>query len=90
MVNYLRQWIRYHVTIMSDRTFSNNPVELKVWIEFGRIKLPQGYHPNDIEKEWGKLIVAMLEREKTLRLEMERYFIEAGPDGCNFGGLRRS
>ncbi|XP_074009915.1 dystonin isoform X4 [Numenius arquata] len=104
MVNYLRQWIRYHVTIMSDRTFSNNPVELKafynhylqfketeippaeadkskikhlyklleVWIEFGRIKLPQGYHPNDIEKEWGKLIVAMLEREKTLRLEMER------------------
>uniref|UniRef100_A0A8C3KF08 Dystonin n=1 Tax=Calidris pygmaea TaxID=425635 RepID=A0A8C3KF08_9CHAR len=104
MVNYLRQWIRYHVTMMSDRTFSNNPVELKacynhylqfketeippaeadkskikhlyklleVWIEFGRIKLPQGYHPNDIEKEWGKLIVAMLEREKTLRLEMER------------------
>ncbi|NXJ64455.1 DYST protein, partial [Rostratula benghalensis] len=104
MVNYLRQWIRYHVTIMSDRTFPNDPVELKVfynqylqfketeippmeadkskinhlykllevWIEFGRIKLPQGYHPNDIEKEWGKLIVAMLEREKTLRLEVER------------------
>ncbi|NXP13047.1 DYST protein, partial [Thinocorus orbignyianus] len=104
MVNYLRQWIRYHVTMMSDRAFPNNPVELKVfynqylqfketeippmeadkskikhlykllevWIEFGRIKLPQGYHPNDIEKEWGKLIVAMLEREKTLRLEVER------------------
>ncbi|XP_054053076.1 dystonin isoform X20 [Rissa tridactyla] len=104
MVNYLMQWIRHHVTIMSDRTFPNNPVELKalynqylqfketeippketdkskikrlyklleVWIEFGRIKLPQGYHPNDIEKEWGKLIVAMLEREKTLRPEVER------------------
>ncbi|XP_064001868.1 dystonin isoform X3 [Pogoniulus pusillus] len=104
MVNYLMQWIRHHVTIMSDRTFPNNPVELKalynqylqfkereippketdkskikrlyklleVWIEFGRIKLPQGYHPNDTEKEWGKLIIAMLEREKTLRPEVER------------------
>ncbi|XP_056670306.1 dystonin isoform X38 [Monodelphis domestica] len=104
MVNYLIQWIRHHVTIMSDRTFPNNPIELKalynqylqfketeippkeiektkikrlyklleIWIEFGRIKLLQGYHPNDIEKEWGKLIIAMLEREKTLRPEVER------------------
>ncbi|XP_039176250.1 dystonin isoform X37 [Crotalus tigris] len=104
MVNYLIQWIRHHATIMIDRAFPNNPVELKalynqylqfketeippkeidkskikhlyklleVWIEFGRIKLPQGYHPNDIEKEWGKLIIAMLEREKMLRPEVER------------------
>ncbi|XP_025033490.1 dystonin isoform X3 [Python bivittatus] len=104
MVNYLIQWIRHHATIMVDRAFPNNPVELKalynqylqfketeippkeidkskikhlyklleVWIEFGRIKLPQGYHPNDIEKEWGKLIIAMLEREKMLRPEVER------------------
>lgn len=48
----------------------------KVWIEFGRIKLPQGYHPNDTEKEWGKLIIAMLERDKTLRPEVERYASE--------------
>ncbi|XP_062838484.1 dystonin isoform X23 [Anolis carolinensis] len=104
MVNYLIQWIRHHATIMTDRAFPNNPVELKAlynqylqfketeippketekskikhlyklleaWIEFGRIKLPQGYHPNDIEKEWGKLIIAMLEREKMLRPEVER------------------
>ncbi|KAM7137059.1 dystonin isoform 8-T8 [Molossus nigricans] len=104
MVNYLIQWIRHHVTTMSERTFPNNPVELKalynqylqfketeippketekskikrlyklleMWIEFGRIKLLQGYHPNDIEKEWGKLIIAMLEREKALRPEVER------------------
>ncbi|KAJ0005101.1 hypothetical protein NQD34_011315, partial [Periophthalmus magnuspinnatus] len=45
---------------------------LEVWIEFGRIQLPPGHHPNDIEKEWGKLIVAMLEREKSLRPELER------------------
>ncbi|XP_078397936.1 dystonin isoform X17 [Cetorhinus maximus] len=104
MVNYLIQWIKHHVTVMSDRSYSNNPAELKalynqyvqfkdteippkekdkakikqlyklleVWIEFGRIKLPQGYHPNDVEKEWGKLIIAMLEREKSLRPEVER------------------
>ncbi|XP_069742162.1 microtubule-actin cross-linking factor 1 isoform X16 [Narcine bancroftii] len=104
MVNYLIQWIKHHVTVMSDRSYSNNPAELKalynqymqfkdteippkekdkakikqlyklleVWIEFGRIKLPPGYHPNDVEKEWGKLIIAMLEREKSLRPEVER------------------
>uniref|UniRef100_A0A673BP13 Dystonin n=1 Tax=Sphaeramia orbicularis TaxID=375764 RepID=A0A673BP13_9TELE len=45
---------------------------LEAWIEFGRIQLPPGHHPNDVEKEWGKLIVAMLEREKSLRPELER------------------
>ncbi|XP_074832544.1 microtubule-actin cross-linking factor 1 isoform X4 [Carettochelys insculpta] len=45
---------------------------LEVWIEFGRIKLPQGYHPNDVEEEWGKLMVEMLEREKSLRPAVER------------------
>ncbi|XP_056148223.1 dystonin [Lampris incognitus] len=104
MIKYLSQWIKHNVTVMSDRAFPNNPVELKAlytqylqfkeheiplkenektkikhlykmleaWIEFGRIQLPQGYHPNDVEKEWGKLIVAMLEREKCLRPEVER------------------
>uniref|UniRef100_A0A671KQU6 Dystonin n=1 Tax=Sinocyclocheilus anshuiensis TaxID=1608454 RepID=A0A671KQU6_9TELE len=104
MVKYLSQWIKHNVTVMSDRNFPSNPVELKalytqylqfkeneippkenekakikhlykmleVWIEFGRIQLPQGYHPNDVEKEWGKLIVAMLEREKSLRPEVDR------------------
>ncbi|KAM4771389.1 dystonin [Rhinophrynus dorsalis] len=104
MVNYLIQWIRHHVVLMSDRTFPNTAVELKAlyqqylqfkekdippreaekskikhlytlletWIQFGRIKLSQGYHPNDIEKEWGKLIIAMFEREKAIRPEIER------------------
>ncbi|CAM9567166.1 unnamed protein product [Lampetra fluviatilis] len=45
---------------------------LEAWILAGRIKLPQGQHPNDVEKEWGRLIVAMLEREKELRPEIER------------------
>ncbi|KAM4729954.1 dystonin isoform 3-T3 [Anableps anableps] len=104
MIKYLSQWIKHNVALMSDRSFPNNPVELKalytqylqfkeheiplkenektkiqnlykmleMWIEFGRIQLPQGHHPNDMEKEWGKLIVAMLEREKSLRPELER------------------
>ncbi|KAF7655257.1 hypothetical protein LDENG_00058710, partial [Lucifuga dentata] len=45
---------------------------LEVWIEFGRIKLPQGLHPNYLEEEWGKLILEMLEREKALRPAVER------------------
>ncbi|XP_030603446.1 dystonin isoform X2 [Archocentrus centrarchus] len=104
MIKYLSQWIKHNVAIMSDRSFPNNPVELKalytqylqfkeheipqkenektriknlykmleMWIEFGRLHLPPGHHPNDVEKEWGKLIVAMLEREKSLRPEVER------------------
>uniref|UniRef100_A0A3Q2ZGI1 Microtubule-actin cross-linking factor 1-like n=1 Tax=Kryptolebias marmoratus TaxID=37003 RepID=A0A3Q2ZGI1_KRYMA len=45
---------------------------LEVWIEFGRLKLPQGLHPNDLEEEWGKLILEMLEREKALRPAVDR------------------
>ncbi|KAM6973819.1 microtubule-actin cross-linking factor 1 [Tautogolabrus adspersus] len=45
---------------------------LEVWIEFGRIKLPLGLHPNDLEEEWGKLILEMLEREKALRPAVDR------------------
>uniref|UniRef100_A0A8C3LB73 Microtubule actin crosslinking factor 1 n=1 Tax=Chrysolophus pictus TaxID=9089 RepID=A0A8C3LB73_CHRPC len=100
----LISWIKQHTILMSDKSFPQNPVELKalynqyihfketeipareqekgrieelyklleVWIEFGRLKLPQGYHPNDVEEEWGKLIIEMLEREKLLRPAVER------------------
>ncbi|XP_074418785.1 microtubule-actin cross-linking factor 1 isoform X5 [Larus michahellis] len=103
-VESLISWIKQHTILMSDKSFPQNPVELKalynqyihfketeipakeqekgrieelyklleVWIEFGRIKLPQGYHPNNVEEEWGKLIIEMLEREKLLRPAVER------------------
>ncbi|CAN9504242.1 unnamed protein product [Ophioblennius macclurei] len=45
---------------------------LEVWMEFGRIKLPQGLHPNQLEEGWGKLILEMLEREKALRPAVDR------------------
>ncbi|XP_053563264.1 microtubule-actin cross-linking factor 1 isoform X5 [Bombina bombina] len=103
-VGSLTQWIRQHVLLMSDKSFPQNPVELKAlynqyvhvketeipakeqekeqiqtlyqmlqaWIEFGRLKLPASFHPNDVEEQWGKLILSMLEREKVLRPAVER------------------
>ncbi|XP_072532164.1 microtubule-actin cross-linking factor 1 isoform X11 [Salminus brasiliensis] len=100
----LLQWTRQHTALMANKSFPQNPVELKalyneyihfketeipakemekghiehlyklmeVWLEFGRLKLPQGLHPNDLEEEWGKLILEMLEREKALRPAVER------------------
>lgn len=38
----------------------------------GQVKVPPGYHPIDVEKEWGRLHVAILERERLLRIEFER------------------
>ena len=40
--------------------------------------MPQGYHPNDVEEEWGKLIIEMLEREKLLRPAVERWVLGEG------------
>lgn len=41
-------------------------------IQAGHLKIPPGYHPLDVEKEWGRLHVAILERERLLRTEFER------------------
>ncbi|XP_053539090.1 plectin isoform X8 [Ictalurus punctatus] len=41
-------------------------------VHAGQIKVPPGYHPIDVEKEWGRLHVAILERERLLRTEFER------------------
>ncbi|KAJ8353993.1 hypothetical protein SKAU_G00215600 [Synaphobranchus kaupii] len=41
-------------------------------VKAGQIKVPPGYHPIDVEKEWGRLHVAILERERLLRIEFER------------------
>ncbi|TRY88248.1 hypothetical protein DNTS_022632, partial [Danionella cerebrum] len=41
-------------------------------VQTGLIKIPPSFHPIDVEKEWGRLHVAILEREKLLRSEFER------------------
>ncbi|XP_061903122.1 plectin a isoform X2 [Entelurus aequoreus] len=41
-------------------------------VQAGHVKVPPGHHPLDVEKEWGRLHVAILERERLLRTEFER------------------
>ncbi|XP_034467586.1 plectin isoform X7 [Hippoglossus hippoglossus] len=41
-------------------------------VQSGQVKVPPSYHPIDVEKEWGRLHVAILERERLLRTEFER------------------
>lgn len=54
-------------------------------MQAGQLKMPPGYHPLDVEKEWGKLHVAILEREKQLRSEFERW-AALGLGGCGWAG----
>lgn len=69
-------------------------------VQSGQLKVPPGYHPLDVEKEWGRLHVAVLEREKLLRAEFERRVGGAGgtgraalastpPSRCQTAGLGR-
>nr|KAF6276942.1 plectin [Pipistrellus kuhlii] len=57
----------------ADKTRSRGIYQsLEGAVQAGQLKVPPGYHPLDVEKEWGKLHVAILEREKLLRSEFER------------------
>ncbi|KAJ8000014.1 hypothetical protein DPEC_G00200410 [Dallia pectoralis] len=71
------EYVHFKETEIPAKEMEKSHIELlykvlEVWMEFGRIKLPQGLHPNDLEDEWGKLILEMLEREKALRPAVER------------------
>lgn len=41
-------------------------------VHAGQVKVPPGYHPIDVEKEWGRLHLSIVERERLLRTEFER------------------
>ncbi|XP_044525577.1 plectin [Gracilinanus agilis] len=57
----------------ADKNRSKNIYQsLEGAVQAGQLKVPPGFHPLDVEKEWGKLHVAILEREKQLRTEFER------------------
>lgn len=45
---------------------------LQAAVQAGQLKVPPSYHPIDVEKEWGRLHAAILERERLLRNEFER------------------
>jgi len=52
--------------------FCSPPPTPQSAVHAGQVKVPPGYHPIDVEKEWGRLHVAILERERLLRIEFER------------------
>ncbi|XP_069077082.1 plectin isoform X10 [Pleurodeles waltl] len=72
-----RQFLKFKETELPAKEADKNRSKLiyqslEGAVQSGQLKVPPGYHPLDIEKEWGKLHVAILEREKLLRIEFER------------------
>ncbi|XP_029700380.1 plectin isoform X2 [Takifugu rubripes] len=57
----------------ADKNRSKNIYKsLEGAVQAGHLKIPPAYHPIDVEKEWGRLHVAILDRERLLRTEFER------------------
>ncbi|XP_075599184.1 plectin isoform X28 [Balearica regulorum gibbericeps] len=72
-----RQFLKFKETELPAKEADKNRSKaifqsLEGAVQSGQLKVPPGYHPLDVEKEWGKLHVAVLEREKLLRAEFER------------------
>ncbi|KAL7883790.1 hypothetical protein SRHO_G00014480 [Serrasalmus rhombeus] len=72
-----RQFLKFKETELPAKEADKNRSKLiyKAFegaVQAGQIKVPPGYHPIDVEKEWGRLHVAILERERLLRTEFER------------------
>uniref|UniRef100_A0A672KZL6 Plectin b n=1 Tax=Sinocyclocheilus grahami TaxID=75366 RepID=A0A672KZL6_SINGR len=62
-----RQFLKFKETELPAKEFKHVSA-----VQAGQVKVPPGYHPIDVEKEWGRLHVAILERERLLRIEFER------------------
>uniref|UniRef100_A0A671PUU5 Plectin-like n=1 Tax=Sinocyclocheilus anshuiensis TaxID=1608454 RepID=A0A671PUU5_9TELE len=72
-----RQFLKFKETELpakeSDKSRSKHLYQsFESVVHAGQVKVPPGYHPIDVEKEWGHLHVAILERERLLRIEFER------------------
>ncbi|KAK5617996.1 hypothetical protein CRENBAI_023629 [Crenichthys baileyi] len=72
-----RQFLKFKETELpvkeSDKSHSKQIYQsFESAVHSGQVKVPPGYHPIDVEKEWGRLHVAILERERLLRIEFER------------------
>eukprot|EP00064_Thunnus_orientalis_P001247 superscaffoldBa00000083_g1249 len=72
-----RQFLKFKETELpvkeSDKNRSKHIYQsFESAVHTGQVKVPPGYHPIDVEKEWGRLHVAILERERLLRIEFER------------------
>ncbi|KTG06348.1 hypothetical protein cypCar_00014477 [Cyprinus carpio] len=72
-----RQFLKFKETELpakeSDKSHSKHLYQsFESAVHAGQVKVPPGFHPIDVEKEWGRLHVAILERERLLRIEFER------------------
>ncbi|XP_066570676.1 plectin [Amia ocellicauda] len=72
-----RQFLKFKETELPAKEADKNRSKLiyksfESAVQAGQVKVPPGYHPIDVEKEWGRLHVAILERERLLRTEFER------------------
>ncbi|XP_026502948.2 plectin-like, partial [Terrapene carolina triunguis] len=72
-----RQFLKFKETELPAKEADKNRSRviyqsLEGTVQAGQLQVSPGYHPLDVEKEWGKLHVAILEREKLLRAEFER------------------
>ncbi|KAG7278801.1 hypothetical protein CRUP_019107 [Coryphaenoides rupestris] len=72
-----RQFLKFKETELPAKEADKNRSKLvfksfEGAVQSGHVKIPPGYHPFDVEKEWGRLHVAILERERLLRTEFER------------------
>uniref|UniRef100_A0A671MDZ5 Plectin n=1 Tax=Sinocyclocheilus anshuiensis TaxID=1608454 RepID=A0A671MDZ5_9TELE len=72
-----RQFLKFKETELPAKETDKNRSKLiykslEGAVQAGQIKVSPSYHPIDVEKEWGRLHVAILEREKLLRSEFER------------------
>ncbi|XP_041262041.1 plectin [Onychostruthus taczanowskii] len=81
-----RQFLKFKETELPAREADKNRSKaifqaLEGAVQSGQLKVPPGYHPLDVEKEWGRLHVAVLEREKLLRAEFERRVPGGEPGG---------
>ncbi|XP_046690941.1 plectin a isoform X1 [Silurus meridionalis] len=72
-----RQFLKFKETELPAKEADKNRSKhiyksFEAAVQAGQVKVPPSYHPIDVEKEWGRLHVAILERERLLRNEFER------------------
>ncbi|KAM6226045.1 plectin-like, partial [Porphyrio hochstetteri] len=72
-----RQFLKFKETELpakeADKSRSKGIFQaLEGAVQAGQLKVPPGYHPLDVEQEWGRLHGAVLERERLLRAECQR------------------
>uniref|UniRef100_A0AAY4EHV1 Plectin n=1 Tax=Denticeps clupeoides TaxID=299321 RepID=A0AAY4EHV1_9TELE len=72
-----RQFLKFKESELPEKEADKNRSKLiyqsfEDAVQAGQLSVPPGYHPIDVEKEWGRLHVAILDRERLLRTEFER------------------